>query len=231
MSLAVKVKTSLFVSIVISVSVGLSLALGGTPATPPGVAEITTSMQPFHEVRVVGEVRVFITPGRQTQVAVTGDERHRRSLNTRVESGRLIIENPGVGTAEIRVTCPSLSSLIAEGRSQVEVQGIEKNSLIVMAYNSSKVTVTGSAPEVMAVIEDEGVLDASRLKVETADVVASGRSSGVFAATRELNVLSSGEAHVAYLGLPDHLNRVTSDHSPRSDRSTSHTRESASPKR
>src|SRR5262249_51795728 len=87
----------------------------------------------------------------------------------------------------------------------------KNKSLALTVSDTAKIKASGSSDSVTAVMRDAGELDASRLDTEEASVTASGRSSGVFLARGSLNVMSSGDARVEYLGGPLKVNKATSD--------------------
>ena len=187
--------------------------------------------QPFDEIRVDGNIRVIVSPGPEHRLTVIGGYAPRPSLRTRVENrskvGRLVPEMPtpngkpegggapSAGRLEVRITAPRLAGVIAEGSSTVEVGGLKAESLAVTVSDHAKVAVVGTSKEVTAVLGDDGEFDASRLEVEAAKVTASDRSKGVFFPRKSLNLLSSGDARVEYLGTPDQVNKITSDRSLR----------------
>jgi Putative auto-transporter adhesin, head GIN domain len=77
----------------------------------------------------------------------------------------------------------------------------------------AKVDASGTSESVTAVLGDDGGLDASRLEVDAAKVNASGRSWIVFHPKGSLNLLSSGDARMEYLGNPGRMDKITSDRS------------------
>ena len=202
---------------------GRSNSRSGSVPTDEGVAS-----QPFDEIRVDGNIRVIVSPGPEHRLTMIGGATPHQSLRTRVENrskvGRLVLEMPTPdgkperggaqrGRLEVRITAPRLAGVIAEGSSTVEVGGLKAEALAVTVSDLAKVAVEGTGKEVTAVLGDDGEFDASRLEVEAAKVTASGRSKGVFFPRKSLNLMSSGDARVEYLGNPDRVNKITSEKS------------------
>jgi Putative auto-transporter adhesin, head GIN domain len=189
-------------------------------------------MPPFDEIRVAGGIKVVVTPGPDHRVTAIGDAGLVHALRTRVDvdkesrHGRLRLELSTPEGArerikagdtpdgvEVRITTPRLLGVIAEGGSSVEAHSLKNESLSLTASDTAKIAVSGSSDSLTAVLGDVGKLDASRLATRQVSVTAAGRSWGVVRARESLNVMSSGEARVEYLGTPARLNEITSDRS------------------
>jgi RNA polymerase sigma factor (sigma-70 family) len=181
---------------------------------------------PFDEIRVVGKIKVVVTPGPDHQVTAIGDAGLLRALRSRVvkesKHDRLLLElsHPDVGReglkagdgpvgVEVRITLPRLSAVIAEAGATVEAHALRNESLSLTARDTAKIEVSGSSDRLTAELHDSANLDASRLDTGQASVTASERSSGVFRARETLSVVASGEARVEYLGTPTRLNEIT----------------------
>src|SRR5262249_33576029 len=118
----------------------------------------------------------------------------------------------GVANVEVRITVPRLSDVIAEGNAVVTIRGVRNESLTLNVSDNATMEASGASQRLMATVRDSGRLDASRLACGHVSVTAFGKSSGVFHAQQVLDVLSSGDAHVEYIGAPE-LHQVVSDRS------------------
>lgn len=200
----------------------------GTPAERASGSR--AAVAPFDEVRVVGDLRVVISPGPESRFSVVGGPpaqaaRLRSKVEARAKGGRLVLELPprdgeaggggqgGVDRFEVRVTTPRLSGVVAEGRSVVVVEGREAPTLALTVSDSAKLEASGTIKGLSVILGDEARLDASRLAVEDAQVTASGHSSGIVRPKGTLSVLSNGDARVESIGAPRQVNKLTSDRS------------------
>jgi RNA polymerase sigma factor (sigma-70 family) len=201
---------------------------------------------PFDEVRIVGNMRVFVTPGREYHVSAVGDPETLQFFRTRMgpvstsehrwlelilpERGKPVT-NAGAAPPQldVRVTTPQLLVLSVQGTASVQIHGLRNKSLELMLSDSSALVASGQSNSLKAWIRGAAILDASQLDVEEAAVVASGTSRSVFNPRNALRLIGSEEALVEYLGMPKRLDTMTSDQSrlmPRRSPSTATTKES-----
>jgi RNA polymerase sigma factor (sigma-70 family) len=179
----------------------------------------------FDEIFVSGRVKVIVTPSSEQHVTVHGNPALVRHLEPHVmkkpKYDRLVLDlsnqadktNMGADTIEVRITVPRLSSVIAEGRAAVELRGIENESLTLTVSDIAKLEVAGTSKKLLAIVQDSGHLDASRLTAGDVTVTASGKSSSVFRPEKSFNVISSGESRLEYIGTPAQLHKVIFDRS------------------
>jgi hypothetical protein len=179
----------------------------------------------FDEILVSGRVKVIVTPSSEQNITVRGNGDMVRRLKPRVvkkpKHDRLVLDlsnqvdraNMDVETIEVRITVPQLSSVIAEGRATVELQGIEYECLTVTVSETAKLEVTGTSKKLVAIVRDSGQLDASRLAAGDVTVTASGKSFSVFRPEKSFHVISSGDSRLEYIGTPSLLHKITSDRS------------------
>lgn len=179
----------------------------------------------FDELFVRGRIKVIVTPSSEQHITVRGNGKLVRRLEPRVEKksnyDRLVLDlstqadraNKGADTIEVRITIPRLSSVIAEGSAAVELRGIENESLTLTVSGTAKLEVTGTGKKLMAIINDSGQVDASKLAAGDVTVMASGKSSSVFRPEKSFNVMSNGQSHLEYIGTPAQLHKITSERS------------------
>jgi len=183
------------------------------------------SMPPFDEISISGNLKVLVTPGPTQRVTANGDEEMLRGLRPRVEKilkhARLLLDlnipadrtKGGSDAVEVRITVPGLSGVLAEGCAAVTIRALESESLMLTVSDTAKIEASGACNSLTAIIHDSGQLDSSRLVCGDVSATASGKSSSVFNAKKSLNVLSSGDSRVEYLGTPAQLNKILSDRS------------------
>jgi RNA polymerase sigma factor (sigma-70 family) len=183
------------------------------------------SLPLFDEIFVGSNIKVAITAGPVHRVKASGAPERLRSLRARVEKktkhDRLVLELkvPAEEAAadsdhvQVRITIPRLSGVIARGATMVEISAIKNESLELTVSDTAKIKASGTSSSLNATIDGSGQLDASGLTVDEARVTASSQSSSLFCVHKSLNVLSSGDARVEYIGTPAQLHKITFDRS------------------
>ncbi len=179
----------------------------------------------FDEILVSGRVNVIVTPSSEQHITVRGNGELVRRLEPRVvrkpKYDRLVLDlsnrvdraNMDAEIIEVRITVPQLSSVIAKRAATVELRGIENECLTVTVSETAKLEITGTSKKLVAIVQDSGKLDASRLAASDVMVTASGKSFSVFRPEKSFHVMSSGDSRLEYSGTPAQLHKITFDRS------------------
>src|SRR5262249_45359442 len=117
------------------------------------------------------------------------------------------------GRVTIDITVPKLSGLDAELGSRVVVTDLKNESFSLRMSDSARLSISGSAASLIAILSGDSEVDASHLRVETANVQASGRSRGWLDVTKALALIASGESQIETLSNPAQVNKLLSGRS------------------
>ncbi len=160
----------------------------------------------FTGVAAAGAVRLAVSVGGATSVAVTADDNVVPLIRTRVVDGQLSIDAvrryAPKTPVTITITTPSLTALAISGATTAEARGVSGARLAVVLSGASKAVLAGSASSLELAASGDSSLDAAGLAADEARVVVSGSSAVTVAAARALSVVASGDSTVEYLGKP-----------------------------
>lgn len=207
------------------------------PVSAPSTAEANPSpyrsrdvnVGPFDTLKVSGpfKVGVFVSD-EPARVRLLGPPTLLADAVVEVEGGILTIRfregaawswNPGSGV-NVVVAAPKLASVNLEGAADVEVLGVQGESLAALTQGSGSlkatginverihlatrgagsISVEGSAREATYEVGGSGSIDAMRLKVESARIAVGGAGSSYANVSRTATVSVNGNGRVEVVG-------------------------------
>ncbi len=176
----------------------------------------TRNLSGFEGVSAAGRFDVSVVVGEAYSVTITGP--HADRLKTEIEDGVLKIETrnrPWFGeepriNADVRITTPRLTSLVAARGAEVEASNINAREFSLVAAMGGQARAAGTCQNLDASAAMGGSLNATDLHCATADVTAAmGGEARVFA-SESLDASASMGGSVRVAGAPAHTDISTS---------------------
>jgi hypothetical protein len=168
----------------------------------------------FSAIDASGIVQVEATAGKDFSVEVEADDNLLALVKTEVSGGVLQLgTEKGISTKNsilVRITAPSIESLEVSGASNVSLDNVSNENLQIDSSGASKVSVAGTAANLIIDASGASKIDAENLHSENVAVDASGASGVKVSAANELKAEASGASNVAYAGNPKNLIKKTS---------------------
>lgn len=180
----------------------------GTPKTE------SRNVSDFKKIDAGGAVNLEISAQKEFSVAVQADDNLLEHIKTETNGDTLKIFSEGNLSPKtkinVKISMPELDSLHVSGASNAVASGVKGDSLKLDASGASKIKIEGSANSLNSDASGASEIDAENLRVENADVDASGASSTIVAATNQLKADASGASSIYYTGEPQSVVPKTS---------------------
>lgn len=199
---------------------GMEMRFGDSEGVP--LAELDTSGAPPTGVMLASPDTLIVSQGEALDIAVTGDPEAVEALRFNIKDGKLgVMREPDSqridGRATVRVTMPSLSSIVLAGSGTVETASLTGDADVTIAGSgtvrtaqvaagsftmtvagSGAYAASGSADTLELSIVGSGRSDMADLTVGSADVNIAGSGAAEFASDGavEANIVGSGEVTV-----------------------------------
>ena len=199
---------------------------------------VLRDVQTFQSVVVSGPFKVYYSTDTETQVAVSANDTEARDrITTKVNNGTLYIslDNNGIrwwrGNKEFKVyiTAPKLNSLTASGAVNIVVVDVLKSNNLSLNFSgasdftgkvecdeikanfsgASDAKISGSADKIGMICSGASGFKGSDLKVNEADLVASGASSIKIHVKETLKANASGASSIQFNGSPRIWNQTS----------------------
>jgi hypothetical protein len=167
----------------------------------------TREIAAFDRLQVMGgSLHVVVKVGPPQAMSLQGDDALLAFLETRVESGTLVIDldsqyQPGQ-TFEIQVGTESLKSVDLSGSANVEVEGVTGTNFDVLLSGSGNISARGSADVLAVQLAGSGNVRMDELHSREAKVSISGSGDVSVDAKEKLAITISGSGSVGYRGSP-----------------------------
>jgi Putative auto-transporter adhesin, head GIN domain len=198
---------------------------------------VLRDVQTFQSVVVSGPFKVYYSTDAESQVAVSANDTEARDrITTKVNNGTLYIslDNSGVrwwrGNKEFKVyiTAPKLNSLTASGAVNIVVVDVLKSNNLSLNFSgasdftgkvecdeikanfsgASDTKISGSADKIGLVCTGASGFKGIDLKVNEADLVATGASDIKLYVKETLRSKASGASSIQYKGNPRIFNQT-----------------------
>lgn len=208
---------------IFALAIGLAFSTGctfGNLAKISGVQGSGTSktetrnVSDFKKVDVGGAMNVEIVVQRNFSVTVEADDNLLTNIKTETSGDTLKIYSEDSISPKtrinVKISMPEVEGLSVSGASSGSVTGVNSDSLKLKASGASKISLEGTAKELSADASGASTIDAENLKVQDADVEASGASKAVVSATNDLKVDASGASKISYVGEPKNIKQNSS---------------------
>ncbi len=168
----------------------------------------------FKSVDASGAVNVEIVVQKGFSVSVEADDNLLENIKTEVNGDTLKIYSEDSISPKTRVnvkiSMPEIIGLELSGASNANVSGVNSDLIELKASGASKVKIDGQVIKLRADASGASKIDAEGLKVEDANVDASGASSATIMATEEVDLDASGASKITYVGEPKRIKQNAS---------------------
>jgi len=166
----------------------------------------------FGSVQLAGSNNVVIRVGEKQSVVVRADDNLLDHVTTEVQSGELVIGNtPGGFTTKspmcVEIGVPTLSGLTLSGSGNIDVEGIEAESLTVSLPGSGMVTGGGAATRLDVTVDGSGTVQLTQIAANVVRAVVGGSGSIFVTATSGLDASVSGSGAILYAGNPQDVTK------------------------
>lgn len=161
------------------------------------------SVDAFESIDVSGSVDVDVEVGPTLSVEVEASPKIIEDIQTVVEGGTLQVRlargvHVNAGRMLVRVTVPSLEGVSVSGSGDIEVDGLDEDSLSIAVTGSGDVEASGKAESVSFSVSGSGDIGARTLEVETATVQLRGSGDVRLSATKTVtgSIVGNGDVSV-----------------------------------
>lgn len=174
----------------------------------------TRNVSGFSKVEAGGAFNVEITAQKDFSVTVEADDNLLQNIKTEINGDTLKIYSEDRISPKtqmnVKISMPEIEGLELSGASNGTLTNVKADSLELKASGASKIKVDGEAKELNADASGASKIDAENLRVEDADVEASGASSATVSATDDLKIDASGASKISYTGEPKNIKQNSS---------------------
>lgn len=171
----------------------------------------------FKEVEASGAITLEIVAQKGFSVEVEADDNLLQYIKTEVSGDTLKVFTKDRISPKtkilVKISMPELDSLDVSGASNATVSNVKAASLKLEASGASKIKIDGEANSLKSDASGASGIDAEGLKVENANVQASGASNTTVSAINELKADASGASTIYYTGEPKSISPKTSGES------------------
>ena len=160
----------------------------------------------FMEIEASGAVTLEIVSQKDFSVEVEADDNLLSLIKTEVSGDVLKISSKDKMSPKtkilVKVSMPELDSLKVSGASAATATNLKADMLKLEASGASKIKIDGEANSLESEASGASGIDAEGLKVENADVKASGASNTTVSAINDLKANASGASTISFTGEP-----------------------------
>ncbi len=164
-------------------------------------------LEPFTRITLEVPADVEITVGEAQSFAISGKQQTLQKIETRVQGGKLIIDNTEKirwgGDVVISITVPKLSEVKISGRGDFKIKGLNESAFTAKVSGSGKFDVSGRSESLDIVISGSGKGDFTQLQAENVSARISGSGKLSVFAEKVLDAKISGSGEIKYKGKPD----------------------------
>jgi len=160
----------------------------------------------FHAIDLKDCVKVRVAVGQPLAISVEADENLVSAVNTKVESGRLVISlTKSFQTArapEVIISVPELSEVNSSGSGEIQVTGVKGDVFKVDCSGSGTFYATGKVTTEKLTLSGAGKVDCVKLVADNVTVELSGAGDCFLDAEKALNAKLTGAGSIKYKGNP-----------------------------
>lgn len=168
----------------------------------------------FKKIEAGGAVNLEIAAQNDFSVEVQADDNLLTNIKTDVSGDTLKIYSEDRISPKtkinIKISMPAIEGLDVSGASSGVVSSAKTGSLSLTASGASNIKIDGQAKDLKADASGASTIEAENLRVENAEVEASGASKATVAATNDLDVNASGASKITYIGEPKNIKQNSS---------------------
>ena len=168
----------------------------------------------FSSVDVSGAYEVEIVCQKQPGLEVEGDDNILPLVKTYVKNNTLYITSEqsfNVRRAiKVRITTDNLEGVSSSGASQITLEGVKNEQLVIETSGASKIDAAGETKTLEIESSGASKVDVRDLRAARVKVSLSGAGHANVYASEEVNADVSGAASVTYSGEPKVVNKSVS---------------------
>lgn len=169
-----------------------------------GTGNQTTNVSGVTAVTLNGPGTLIIQQGDNESIRVEADSNMMSKISSSVSGNTLSVNNLNSGNngaVKIYITLKNLNTLTTYGGGDSEVTGLNTNKLTVTLDNG-KMTLAGTAKELIATINGGGTLTAKDLQSQTATITVNGEGKASLNVLNTLKAVVNGGGSITYSGNP-----------------------------
>ncbi len=172
-----------------------------------GVAKIVHyDLAEFDSIDMRGTGEMLVEVGNEQAVALQFDDNLIDMVTVEVVDGVLVVDSQGTYSSsigkKILVSIPQVKSATLSGVGEMEITGIEQESLNLSISGTSEMTVSGTVGKVVADVSGTGELEAQKLVAKEVIVSVAGTADATVFATESVNATTSGVGDIEVYGNP-----------------------------
>lgn len=178
-----------------------------------GNGRVVTDKRPvteFSDIKTGGMFRIEWRPGAPS-LSITTDDNLLPYIDSRVDGNTLYLESRDhlspTRHIQVVVTSPKLTGVSASGATRLDAADLNVPKFYLETSGASKITLAGTADELLAEMSGATKLDAKDLRTKNSDITSSGASKAQVYATETLRVSISGAGKCTYYGKPKQVSK------------------------
>ena len=188
---------------------GFSKKLSGTQYGSGTSKTETRDLSGFEEIEAGGAVNVEVSVQKDFSVTVEADDNLIQDIKTEINGNALKIYSEARISPKtkinVKISMPEINAVDLSGASTAVVSNVKSDSIKLEASGASKIKIDGEANSLESYASGASGINAEGLKVENADIEASGASNTTVWANEELKADASGASSIYYAGEPKNL--------------------------
>jgi hypothetical protein len=173
----------------------------------------TRSVSSFSSVELKGSADITITFGSTESVVVAADDNIVPLISTSVLAGRLVIDNKfGANytthnSVRVSITMKSLQGITLSGSGNINVTGLNADTLTVNLPGSGNITASGTANKVNVSLDGSGNVYCDQVTAKDATTTLRGSGNVTVYASESLDASIPGSGSIRYSGNPSRMNK------------------------
>ena len=187
------------------------LVLGMSAADVRADDDITQSrdLDAFTGIVIEGAMDITVKVGSNQTVEITTDEDYMDRVETRVESGDLIIGQKGRrwrnNSLEVEITVQSLDSFRVEGAADAYIEGISSDNFVVEIEGAADLTLEGQCVKAEYTINGAGDINSRDFICEDVNIEINGAGDADVYASKKIVATLNGIGDVSVYGDPNNI--------------------------
>ncbi|HTF89273.1 MAG TPA: head GIN domain-containing protein [Planctomycetota bacterium] len=198
-----------FSACIVAIGPGHHASWIGSGRPGSGVSATQTRLVPeFHALRIEGSCDAKVAVGGAASLEISADDNLIDDITTEVVEGVLVISMKDGANDSFRVgpratiSVPSFDCAVIQGSGDVDITGVNGESLEVRISGSGDLNARGKATKVTVAIDGSGDIDLGGLESLQANVSINGSGDVRVRCSQSLTASVSGSGDVDYLGGP-----------------------------
>ncbi len=166
------------------------------------------------KIEVNGNFNIEITSGEVSSLKIDAEDNIIPIIETKVEDEKLTIKLKekitNLREINIKISVHDLVELDSEGKSYINVKGLNTDELELSGDGEGEISIEGKADYLKVTLEGDGKLLAKDLQTKSATVNIYGEAKAEINARKSLKAKVKGEGSIDYYGNPEDISIDTS---------------------